>query len=84
MPETILAVQPLGFPWATDDPFLFCVHHDDAYPQGNEQMGPAVALAGRTGIYDVTVRNQRGELIATFRGRSHRLKDLKTVPVRNP
>ncbi len=43
-----------------------------------------VALTGRTGIYDVTVRNQRGELIATFRGRSARLKDRKTVPVPNP
>lgn len=39
-----------------------------------------VALTGRTGIYDVTVRNQRGELIATFRGRSARIKDRKTVP----
>jgi acyl-CoA thioesterase len=43
-----------------------------------------VGIAGRTGIYDATVRNQRGELIATFRGRSHRLKDRKTVPVANP
>lgn len=43
-----------------------------------------VALTGRTGIYDVTVRNQRGELIATFRGRSARLKDRKTVPEPNP
>lgn len=43
-----------------------------------------VALTGRTGVYDVTVRNQRGELIATFRGRSHRLKDRKTVPAENP
>jgi acyl-CoA thioesterase len=25
----------------------------------------------RTGVYDVTVRNQRGECIALFRGRSH-------------
>ena len=29
------------------DPFLFCVHHDDAYPAGNERMGPAAPLAGR-------------------------------------
>ena len=43
-----------------------------------------VGIAGRTGIYDATVRNQRGELIATFRGRSHRLKDRKTVPVAKP
>ncbi len=29
------------------DPFLFCVHHDDAYPVGNEDMGPKSSLAGR-------------------------------------
>jgi acyl-CoA thioesterase len=27
----------------------------------------------RTGVYDVTVRNQRGEYIALFRGRSHEI-----------
>ena len=27
----------------------------------------------RTGIYDVTVRNQRGESVALFRGRSHQI-----------
>ncbi len=39
--------MPLGFPWPTVDPFLFCVHHDDAYPAGNERLGPAAPLAGR-------------------------------------
>ncbi|MFT6627320.1 MAG: redox-sensitive bicupin YhaK (pirin superfamily), partial [Flavobacteriales bacterium] len=43
----IVAVQPLGFPWQTADPFLFCVHHLDLYPKGNEQMGPDASLAGR-------------------------------------
>ena len=32
-----------------------------------------VSQAGRTGVYDVDVRNQRGERIAVFRGRSYRL-----------
>ena len=40
-------VTPLEFPWRTADPFLFCVHHDDAYPAGNELMGPAAPLDGR-------------------------------------
>lgn len=35
------------------------------------------SLAGRTGLYDITVTNQRGELIAVFRGRSHRLGERK-------
>ncbi len=40
-------MSPLGFPWRTPDPFLFCVHHDDRYPAGNEHLGPAASLAGR-------------------------------------
>ena len=44
----ILSVRPVGFPWDTVDPFLFCVHHDDAYPAGNERMGPEASLAGRS------------------------------------
>ena len=35
------------------------------------------SLAGRTGLYDITVKNQAGELIAMFRGRSYRLADRK-------
>jgi redox-sensitive bicupin YhaK (pirin superfamily) len=38
---------PLGFPWETSDPFLFCVHHLDRYPKGNSDMGPDASLAGR-------------------------------------
>ena len=43
----VLSVKPLGFPWETADPFLFCVHHDDAYPKGNGRFGPDAPLAGR-------------------------------------
>jgi redox-sensitive bicupin YhaK (pirin superfamily) len=45
--KIVLNTAPLGFPWTTFDPFLFCVHHDDAYPAGNAQMGPAASLSGR-------------------------------------
>ena len=51
--DAVIRIKPLGFPWQTADPFLFCVHHDDAYPAGNERMGrrprrwPA-ATSGRT------------------------------------
>ena len=30
----VLQLVPLGMPWPTVDPFLFCVHHLDAYPAG--------------------------------------------------
>jgi quercetin 2,3-dioxygenase len=45
--DTIVQTFPLGFQWPTVDPFLFCVHHDDAYPAANEAHGPAASLDGR-------------------------------------
>jgi hypothetical protein len=44
----VLRTGPLGPPpWETRDPFLFCVHHVDHYPAGNDAQGPAASLAGR-------------------------------------
>ncbi|MFP4097146.1 MAG: pirin family protein, partial [Cyclobacteriaceae bacterium] len=43
----IISIDKLGFPWKTSDPFLFCVHHQDAYPKGDKNMGPQASLAGR-------------------------------------
>ncbi|HWE26447.1 MAG TPA: pirin family protein, partial [Polyangia bacterium] len=44
----LLAVEPLGFPWQTIDPFLVCVHHVDDYPAGDARLAPpAASLAGR-------------------------------------
>ena len=40
-----------------------------------------VSLAGRTGVYDVNVRNQQGQAIAVFRGRSYCMKGKSTVPL---
>jgi quercetin 2,3-dioxygenase len=47
MNNIIKSVKPLGFPWQTQDPFIFCVHHEDFYPKGNDGMGPDASLAGR-------------------------------------
>ncbi len=47
MNRNVIRVFPLGFPWETQDPFLFCVYHLDHYPRGNDQMGPATSLEGR-------------------------------------
>ncbi len=40
-----------------------------------------VHLAGRNGLYDIEVTNQRAERVAMVRGRSHRLKDREVVPL---
>ena len=37
-----------------------------------------VVLKGNTGVYDVMVRNQNNQVIATFRGRSHCMKGRHT------
>jgi acyl-CoA thioesterase len=43
-----------------------------------------VALAGRSGIYDVEVRNQRDEIVAVFRGRSHRSRSRTAISLAAP
>ena len=45
--SAVLLVEPLGATWKTPDPFLFCAHHDDAYPAGNGKLGPDASLTGR-------------------------------------
>jgi acyl-CoA thioesterase len=37
-------------------------------------IGEERSLSGRTGVYDIEVINQRGETVALFRGKSHRIK----------
>jgi len=46
--DKIKNIEPIGFPWKTQDPFLFCAYHRDEYPAGDEKMGVAEeALKGR-------------------------------------
>lgn len=47
MASPVRSNQPMGFIRSTMDPFLFCVHHLDLYPEGNESMGPNEPLVGR-------------------------------------
>ncbi len=54
----IISIQPLGFPWETQDPFLFCAYHRDEYPAGNEEMGlDESLLEGRAIGQDFTVKD---------------------------
>ncbi|NNC81424.1 MAG: pirin family protein [Acidimicrobiales bacterium] len=45
--DPVLASVPLSQQWPTLDPFLFCAHHNDAYPAGDGTMAPAASLGGR-------------------------------------
>ena len=45
--DPVLQAVALGSQWPTIDPFLFCAHHDDAYPAGTDALGPDAPLSGR-------------------------------------
>jgi redox-sensitive bicupin YhaK (pirin superfamily) len=45
--SAVKSLEKLNFPWQTQDPFLFCAFHQDQFPKGNGQLGPAASLAGR-------------------------------------
>lgn len=81
--DAIRHIAPLGFPWKTQDPFLFCVHHEDFYPKGNEEMGPAVSLAGRPLGNDFTIKDgfrmYHGTKVPGFPAHPHRGFETVTV-----
>jgi redox-sensitive bicupin YhaK (pirin superfamily) len=81
--SAIKSVKPLGFPWQTQDPFLFCVHHEDFYPKGNDVMGPAESLAGRNIGQDFNPnqkwRMYHGEKVPGFPAHPHRGFETVTV-----
>ena len=54
----IKSIKPLGFPWETQDPFLFCAYHRDEYPEGNTNMGlDFEQLKGRNVGNDFTLKD---------------------------
>ena len=81
--KLITNIKPLGFTWETSDPFIFCVHHQDNYPAGDDQLGPADSLAGRNLGQDFTSRDgwrmYHGETIPGFPAHPHRGFETVTV-----
>ena len=81
--KNIISIQPLGFPWETRDPFIFCVHHRDLFPKGNDEMGPAVSLEGRNIGQDFTIKDgwrmYHGQKIPGFPYHPHRGFETITI-----
>ncbi|HEX3697564.1 MAG TPA: pirin family protein [Polyangia bacterium] len=81
--DVVLKVKPLGFPWETLDPFLFCAYHDDHYPVGNGRMGPAASLTGRNLGMDFEGidgwRMYHGQTIPGFPQHPHRGFETVTI-----
>ena len=83
MSSKIKQIKPLGFQWETADPFLFCVHHEDQYPKGNEKLGPDTSLQGRYLGQDFIVKDgfrmYHGTEVPGFPGHPHRGFETITV-----
>ncbi|MCJ7695282.1 MAG: pirin family protein, partial [Anaerolineaceae bacterium] len=81
--QEIINIKPLSFLWDTHDPFLFCANHDDVYPQGNEEQGPAASLAGRNIGQDFSQENSwrmyHGDTVPGFPSHPHRGFETVTI-----
>src|SRR5262245_51488027 len=79
----IMIIKPLGVPWETVDPFLFCMYHNDAYPAGNAKLGPAASLAGRSLGQDFEGGNgwrmYHGHVVPGFPQHPHRGFETVTI-----
>ena len=83
MSDVILSEKPLSFPWDGIDPFLFCAYHDDAYPAGNADLGPAASLAGRNIGQDFSGKDgwrmYHGDVVPGFPRHPHRGFETVTI-----
>lgn len=83
MENSILQIKPLGFQWEVANPFIFCVHHLDYYPNGNGQLGPDASLSGRNIGQDFTIKDgwrmYHGKSIPGFPVHPHRGFETVTI-----
>lgn len=76
MASPVLQTVSLGPRWPTIDPFLFCAHHDDAYPAGDDRLAPAVPIEDRELGQDFSNTDgwsmYHGLVVPGFPGHPHR------------
>lgn len=82
--KKVFDLKPLGFHWEMYDPFLFCAHHKDLYPKGNEELGPdPELLKGRDIGSDFVVKDgfrmYHGDKVPGFPVHPHRGFETVTI-----
>jgi redox-sensitive bicupin YhaK (pirin superfamily) len=79
----VLRILPLDFQWPIRNPFLFCAHHNDAYPPGNGRLGPDASLRGRSLGHDFVVKDgwrmYHGKEVPGFPVHPHRGFETVTI-----
>jgi redox-sensitive bicupin YhaK (pirin superfamily) len=84
MTHPIINTKKLDFQWETQNPFLFCVHHRDIYPPGNEVQGlNPNQLRGRKLGSDFNLKDgyrmYHGNVVPGFPAHPHRGFETVTV-----
>jgi redox-sensitive bicupin YhaK (pirin superfamily) len=74
----------LSFQWPTQEPFLFCVHHRDAYPKGMPNFGPGNELLhgrnlGQDFVSKDGFRMYHGKSVPGFPAHPHRGFETITI-----
>jgi quercetin 2,3-dioxygenase len=81
--DVVKRSEPLAAQWPTLDPFLFCAHHDDAYPAGNGAFGPEAPLEGRNIGSDFAGKDgwnmYHGSIVPGFPQHPHRGFETVTI-----
>ncbi len=81
--SAIIKIKALGFPWETQDPFLFCAYHEDNYPKGDGKLGPDASLDGRNIGQDFTLKDgwrmYHGARVPGFPAHPHRGFETVTI-----
>lgn len=82
--KQVLKIQRIGFQWEMENPFIFCAHHNDLFPKGNNEQGlDKSQLVGRNIGSDFSGKDgfsmYHGEVVPGFPVHPHRGFETVTI-----
>jgi len=81
----IISMQPIGFQWEMENPYIFCAHHKDYYPKGNNAQGVDISWSGRKRGSDFSGKDgfsmYHGEVVPGFPVHPHRGFETVTIVI---